>query len=425
MLNRIINILKKNNIDVWRVTESSSCTAELYFIKKKLDMPRLKEMKLFVVSVFRDFEENGKKYRGESNALINPGMSDEEIDSRIKSAYLAASFVKNPWFELADPVSEPKKDSLSDMAGMDLKESAMKLADAMFSADTAEDAFINSAEIFAQRRYQHIVASNGLDVSYDSDEIYGEFVSQCITPVDVEQYRQFAFDKLDTEGIRTKVTDAIEDVRARARASELPPAGKYDIILRGEDLAELLSLYAERSSAAMVFPGYSRWKAGDRIQGDNIKGEKLNIFLEPVDPYSAEGIPMPERQLVKDGELQIIYGSTRFCRYLGIEPTGDYRKIRCTNGSAPLAEMRKAGVLEPISFSDFQMDEMDGHFKGEIRLALLHKEDGSVEELTGGSINGGLLELQEMLTFSTEQYEDKSYCGPFAVLIPDVAVAGK
>ena len=134
---------------------------------------------------------------------------------------------------------------------------------------------------------------------------------------------------------------------------------------------------------------------------------------------------MPERTLIKEGELELIYGGTRFCRYLGIEPTGDYRRVRCDNGTVNLKDMRKAGVLEPISLSDFQMDYMDGHFKGEIRLALLYKEDGSVEELTGGSINGSLIDLQRMLTFSVERYEDRTYSGPLAVLIPKVAVAGR
>ena len=425
MVNRIIDILKKNNIEVWRVTESASQTAELYFVKKQLDIPRFKDTKLYVVSVFCDSEENGRKFRGESNALLSPGMSDQEIESRIKSAYLAASFVKNPWFELADPVKEDKKPSISDMAGMDLKDSVMQFADAMFSVDRADDAFLNSVEIFAQRSSKRIVASNGLDVSFDFDKIYGEFVSQCITPIDVEQYRQFDYDNFNTKAIKAKVLEAIEDVRARARATELPPAGNYDIILKGENLAELFNLYGARSSASMIFPGYSKWKVGDQVQGEDVEGEKLNLFLEPVTPYSGEGIPMPERQLIADGELKLIYGSTRFCRYLGIEPTGDYSKIRCANGSKSLAEMQKAGVLEPISFSDFQMDEMDGHFKGEIRLALLHKEDGSVEELTGGSINGSLLDLQKNLVFSTEQYEDSSYSGPLAVLIPGVAVAGR
>lgn len=425
MLNKIIDILNKNGVQVWRVTESAGQCAELYFIRKKLDMPRIKKLTQYVVEVFRDFEFMGKKMRGSSTALVSPGMSDEEIDSRVKSAYLAASFVRNPWFELADPVKEERRPSTSDLAALSIEDSALKIAEAMFSADTAEDAFINSAEIFVSRTYRHIVASNGLDVSFDSDEVQGEMVSQCITPIDVEQYRAFAFDRLNTQAMQDKVKEAIEDVRARARAKQPPKAANYDIILKGEHIAEILQFYGARSSASLICPGYSQWQVGERIQGDDIRGEKLNLYLDPIDPYSGEGIPMPRRCLVKEGELQLIYGSTRFCRYLGIEPTGDYQKMSCENGSMPLSEMRKEGVLEPISFSDFQMDIMDGHFKGEIRLALLYKADGSVEELTGGSINGSLLDAQGQLRFSEEQYEDLSYKGPLAVLIPDVAVAGK
>ena len=218
--------------------------------------------------------------------------------------------------------------------------------------------------------------------------------------------------------------DLLEDVRARARASEPPQSGSYDIILKGENVAEILSYYASRSSAAMIVPGYSTWKTGTAVQGAG-EGEKLDLSLASPVPFSDEGIPMPERALVKNGELKLIHGVTRYCRYAGVEPTGNYRKIICGNGTKPLAQMRGEGVLEPVSFSDFQMDDFDGHFKGEIRLALLHHADGSVEELTGGSINGSLPDIQDRLTFSEERYEDMSYAGPLAVYLPGVAVAGR
>ena len=70
------------------------------------------------------------------------------------------------------------------------------------------------------------------------------------------------------------------------------------------------------------------------------------------------------------------------------------------------------------------MDSMDGHFAGEIRLALIHDGNGSVRTLTGGSVNGNLLESQGKLVFSKEKYRDSSYEGPLAVLIPDVRIAG-
>ena len=425
MFERITKLLRAEGVDIWRLTESVSETAELYFIKKKLDIPRIKKMHQYSVTVFRDLEEGGTKLRGESNTILSPGMTDEEISDRIRSAYLAASFVKNPWYELADPVKEERKKSVSDLAGKDITKIANEFAEAMFEADTDEDAFINSAEIFVTRKYTRIAASNGLDVSFDSDLIEGELVSQCTKPVDVEQYRSFSYDRLDREAVKQKIKDAVRDVRARARAKQPPEAGDYDIILTEENLATLFDLYTARSYAGMIYPGYSRWKVGDMVQGEDVEGEKLNIWLEPLNPYSPEGIPMKERQLVKDGQLCLVYGDTRMCRYMGIEPTGNYGKVRCGGGSVPLSGMRRPGVLELVSFSDFQMDPFDGHFKGEIRLALLYKEDGSTVELTGGSVNGSLLDLQKDLTFSEERCEDRSYSGPFAVLIRGVSVAGK
>ena len=71
------------------------------------------------------------------------------------------------------------------------------------------------------------------------------------------------------------------------------------------------------------------------------------------------------------------------------------------------------------------IDVMDGHFAGELRLALLTGEDGSVTPLTGGSINGSILTAQKKLIFSKEQYKDSSYEGPLAVMIQDVTVAGE
>lgn len=70
------------------------------------------------------------------------------------------------------------------------------------------------------------------------------------------------------------------------------------------------------------------------------------------------------------------------------------------------------------------MNALDGRFGGEIRLAYLFTDDG-VKLLTGGSVNGSLLEKQGGLTFSTERYTDADYTGPFAVRIAGVSVSGK
>ena len=86
-------------------------------------------------------------------------------------------------------------------------------------------------------------------------------------------------------------------------------------------------------------------------------------------------------------------------------------------------EMKKEPYLYAVTFSDFQMDTMSGHFGGEIRLAYLF--DGErVRIVTGGSVNGSINACSGGMKFTTERYDSKNYSGPFAVMLPGVRVAG-
>lgn len=423
-MDRIKEILKKCGVSVYRLTYTLTEAAELYLIKKKLDMPRLKKIGTIKAEIFRDFEEEGKKYRGSALIYLEQGLTDEEMEQKIKNAYFAASFVKNPFYELPAPCVSDLVPSTSDYRDMPLEEAAGKVADLFLSVESDEKAFINSAEIFVRRSAVRILDSAGTDVSYMRDVLRGEFVAQCREPEDVEQYRQFSYTDLDLKSLGEKLQDAVRDVRLRAAAVKAPKAGTCSVILTGENLRELLKFYMERSESAMVYPGYSTWKKGDNVQGETEGGEKLNLTLSSALPFSSEGIPMKDRPLLQDGVLAAIHGGSRFAFYLGIEPTGSYEKVLLDAGTMPLEEMKKSGALETVSFSDFQTDVMDGHFAGEIRLALARGKDGEIIPLTGGSVNGSLLASQGKLIFSRERYKDAFYEGPLAVLIPDVRVAG-
>ena len=106
-----------------------------------------------------------------------------------------------------------------------------------------------------------------------------------------------------------------------------------------------------------------------------------------------------------------------------MKPTGNYQKIVCSNGTAPFSELKKGPCLWAVTFSDFQMDSMSGHFGGEIRLAYLIDGDSAVP-VTGGSVNGSILEAQKNLTFSTDRYLSIWYDGPYAMRLTGVSVAG-
>lgn len=422
MILRIKSIIESLSITVWQITDTIRESAELFYIRKDEDLRRSKLVRDLNVIVYRDFEADGVKMRGSSSVVVFPQMTDDEIAEKLSCAYENAKYVKNPYFELADPIQDHVENSDTD--GVSLMEKAEIMADALFMPDTEDIAFINSAEIFATSFSVHILSSRGVDVSYSSYRIKGEFVVQATEPEDVEMYHDFEYTTLDTFAISGLSMDALSIVRDRAYAGEAPKAGAYDLILTKKHVYTILTAYLEKADAAMIYAKYSPYQEGMNVQGDEISGEKLNITLIPDEPFSPDGVKMPKRVLICKGMLSSIHGNTRFCRYLGIEPRGSYSSMLVENGSEAFESMKAKPYLMPVAFSDFQMDPLRGRFAGEIRLAYLF--DGErIHLVTGGSVSGSLLDKQKELIFSKERYTDYQYDGPLAVRIPSVTVAGE
>lgn len=425
MLTRIQAALQQEKITVYRIRETVEETAELFFVRRALDQRRITDVREYEVTVFRDGTNGkGEPTRGFTAVTLVSSMTDEQIALSLRDAYFAAGFAANPYYDLPDPVKAPPVQKTGALAEHPLAESAGIMAEALFAADVHEDAFLNSAELFVSRVTRRILSSEGTDVSYTDASVKGEFVVQCPSPEDVEMHLSYAYDELDPDALRAKVAEALTFVRDRAHASRALKSGAYDLVLSGNALRTVLSYYMERSSASMLYAKYSGWKCGDEVQGEGISGEKLDLTLRATVPYDGEGIPMRDLPLVKDGKLLAIHGGNRFCRYLGVNPTGNFSKLRCGNGSVPFEVLKKAPCLWAVTFSDFQMDSFSGHFGGEIRLAYLIGEDGSVTPVTGGSVNGSLFEAQKDLQFSAERYETASYEGPYAVRMSGINVAG-
>lgn len=423
MIERIKSALARCGISLWRINESQEETAELFFVKQQLDTRRIKDVHRFEVTVFRDIEGE-TPLRGFTSVKLVSSMEDERLDEALKGAYYAAQFAANPYYDLPDPVRAPLVEKPGELAQAPLARSAGKMARALFAPDVHQDAFVNSAELFVSRSAKRIVSSEGTDVSYIDAGVKGEFVVQCREPEDVEMHNIFAYDRLDEAALSAKVAEALTFVRDRARAQRVLKSGNYDLVLSGNAVSEVLSYYKDRASAAMAYARYSTWKPGEDVQGEG-RGERLALTLRAFHPYSAEGIPTgSDLPLLEDGKLLTWHGPNRFCRYLGIRPTGVYEKLSCANGTAAFEELKRGPCLWAVTFSDFQMDRMSGHFGGEIRLAYLIEEDGTVTPVTGGSVNGSILEAQRDFAFSVERYVTAGYDGPYAVRLKHVSVAG-
>ena len=90
MIEMIKSVFSALGIQTWILSEVSKESAELFFIRKAEDMRRAKTVREFAVTVFRDFTENDRKMRGSSAVLLQPGMTEDEITAKIRSAYEAA-----------------------------------------------------------------------------------------------------------------------------------------------------------------------------------------------------------------------------------------------------------------------------------------------------------------------------------------------
>ncbi len=422
-MERIKRLLSEAGISDYIVYGYTERTAELFFVKKQLDTRRIKDVEKYKVTVYRTGEKDGEKMRASADVTVLASYTDEEIRKALRDTYFAAQFAMNPYYELPDPVQAPCREATGRLAAQDPEISAGEMAAALFEAEREPGAFLNSAEIFVIHKRAHVISSLGADVSWTEAEVRGEYVVQAKEPEDVEMYRDFAYTELNMEALTAQAKEALQFVRDRARAQKILKSGNYDLLLTDENVMMTLWFYGERASARMIYPGYSTWKVGDNVQGETV-GERITLTMRALAPYSVEGIPMRDRKLLENGVLQSTHGPNRFCRYLGVEPTGNYRKFSCDNpGTMSFAEMQKRPCLWAVTFSGFEADPFSGHFAGEIRLAYLI-EDGKLTPVTGGSVNGSILDAQKDLVFSKERYTEIGYDGPYAILLKNVAVAG-
>ena len=185
MLDRIIKVLEEEKIDTYLLSQRVTERAELYYIKRNLDVRRLVNTKTAELTLYADAEKNGKPMRGFSSVVLSPEMDEERIRKEIREAKHSASFALNPFFHLVKGSHAEKIVKENGLSKMSLTEMADAFSQAVFQADRRSDAFLNSLEVFCSKEEVTIKNSEGVDVSYERSTVDGEFVVQCKEPLDL------------------------------------------------------------------------------------------------------------------------------------------------------------------------------------------------------------------------------------------------
>lgn len=433
MINNIKELLLQSmDISAWKIEENIINSRELFFVKKNLDMNRAKDVTHYKVTVYKDFEEEGKKYRGSSMFDIHPTMTDDEVKAKIEEASFAARQVKNEYYPLVKPSVEIKNKLKSDFSKGNLSEWILKLVQTVYDEDKYEKGKINSSEFFINRINTRIVNSEGVDVAYTRYEGIIEFVTDWKErDEEVEIYKYLEFSDFIPELISSKVKESFTYSREKSLAKPTPNCNNINVLLTGEPVKEFFKFYYEQSNATMVYEGISKFKLNECVQTNDTKGDLINVTLDPQlngstksKIYDDDGVFLKQVNIIENGVLKNYWGDNRHSNYLGVSPTGKIENFVIKGGKYSIDELKNEPYLELVSFSDFQMDSLTGDFGGEIRLGWYYDGKSKIP-VTGGSISGNINEAQKEIYLSKEIQSDNNFVGPKTIKLKQVSISGE
>lgn len=431
-MKKLIEILKANKgVDEYKIVKVDTSSTELFFIKDKLQMNRGKDVTHINVNVYKNFEIDGVKFKGSSSTKISLSETKAEIKDKIDKAALAASFVKNAYYELPKPSKEIAPEILSAFKEGDPVESIGKLVSDLYSQDNQFGAFVNSCEFFIDKKHSRLINSNGIDLSFESYRGEIELIVEANGESEsIELFSDMHFSDYDPKWIKEAVKNQLKNASLRATAVVMPNVKDVPIILRTEGSVGFWNYYGFAASARSKYEHLHQNKIGDNIQGEGVKGDKVTVTMKPVIPnsiasryYDSDGVFLKDTAAIEDGILKKYIASSRFAQYLNIEVTGELGNISVTPGKKTVKELKSGPYLELISFSDFQMDPITGNFGGEFRLGIYF--DGEKEiPVKQGTISANMNQAQKEMYFSKELIKIENYICPEVIKFTNITIAG-
>ena len=419
MINTCLELLRADSrVSDYKVNIHQKNSFELFFVKGKLETVRWTNVQEKQVTVYVDHDE----FRGESQFLIYPYTTEEDLHGLIDEALAKALLINNKHYTL--PENESGEFEIeSNFGGCKTSDLAADIAKAVFDADTVENASLNSVEIFINEHVDTIRNSRGVE---KTQRRYDAMVESIPTyngeKQSVELYHQYNFSAFDRDTIMGEVRDMLLAAKARYEAITPDFAINCPVILNKQELAEMFNVIADDLNYASVYSRSNLFKKGDSIQ-TSPTGDVIGITMAGTvegnvrsRKFDADGLTLRDIRIVEDGKALNYYGANRSGQYLGENPTGALQCLRVDAGSVSAEEFRKGPYLEVISMSGLQGDFYNDYIGGEVRLAYYHDGE-NVIPVTGISISGRASEVLNTLRLSSEIAVENGYTGPKKALI--------
>ena len=412
----ILKALKELHVGEFRLVEKKTYSKEWFFIKKKLDMSRAKEVTHYYLTIYQTNYQANDRFKGQASAKISPSLSLSEIKDVIAQLTKEASYVYNPYFDLPSfMVSyEEKLAILGDVQAI------FEMMDDFYES---EEISLNSYELFETFEEVRIVNSKGLDVSYVKPNHQLELVINSKDDHhEVEIYQDLRFGQPNITDLKTRIGEACRFAQDRKQAK--PTIGVNQVLISKENVLSLMRYYLMQLNTDYIFNQYSHQELGNRIGPDHLHLEGMP-FLENSSrniPFDEDGRTVQAVSLIENGRVQHLWGPHISSSYLGLDDTTMVYNYKVGAGNMSVEEMKKEPYLELVQFSSFSCHPITGDFSGEIRLGYYY--DGlEVVPVTGGSVSGNIKDCEHTMVLSKELVKYDYAVVPQTILLKNVNIA--
>ena len=233
---------------------------------------------LSVETWLQDFLQDHDGFKGDAQFFVYASTTCEQLQERIEEAVSKALLIHNQTYTLPE-AEEGNFLVSSNFAEYAPEELAARIAQAVFYANTVENAALNSVEIFINKHTVTVSNSRGLhktQVRYDAmveaiPTYNGESQS-------VELYEQYNFSQFDAAAAAAEIGEKMEQVKARYEAVTPETAIEAPVILNVQEVAQLFATVARNLNYATVYSHANLFSKGDAIQKEP-QGDKLGITM--------------------------------------------------------------------------------------------------------------------------------------------------
>ena len=419
-----VELLEKNSrVSGYKINIHTKESCELFFVKGKLETVRHTDTCDKEVSVYVKHDE----FVGDSQFLIYPSTTEEEIAKLIDEAVDKALLINNKSYELPE-AEQGEYEVESNFKGYAPMELAAEIAEAVFEANTLEKGSLNSVEIFINKHTEEVINSKGLckkQIKYDAmveaiPTYNGETQS-------VELYEQYNFSNFDRQETVAEIAGKMKEVEARYNAVKPDDTIDCKVILDKLELANLFFEIAYDLNYSSVYSHSNLYNKGDDIQkepsgdliGITMAGQAKGSIRSSM--FDADGMALGSVRLVDGGKAVNYFGSNRYGQYLDEKPTGMLPCLCADSGTADEKEFSSGKYLEVISMSGLQVDFYNDYIGGEVRLAYYNDGEKTIP-VTGISIAGKLSDTLNTIRFSTEAAVHNGYIGPKKAILSNMKV---